>query len=261
MNNLITIAPAVLLAATHLALQLLTKRREVPVNSDNKHTLHWISILGGISVSYVFLSLLPSIERNRKALDANSNVLAQGDYYFLIILFGFTLFNCLETLVKHHRKRKTRDILDNPLVDHIDELLPCKVVWIFVLHMVSYSLYTFSIGYLVISKYIFFGLTDMLFFWVAMEAHYIVDDISIHDNFGKTYDHFGRFILICTTIIGWVVGYSTEPSILVLSIISSFISGASIINVIKEELPAETKGSIPLFLVGVITYSVFIITF
>lgn len=263
--RLLSLIPAVLLAATHFSLQCFTNRRRVPINkTENKKTLHWISIFSGISVSYVFLLLLPDIIKQKNIIEYgtySSSFFFSEKLFVVIILFGFTLFSCLESVVKHHRTRKTVNILDDPVVPDVEELLPCDKNWIFLLHLTSYFFYTFGISYLLLKKLELFGQLDMWFFWFAMEAHYIIDDISLHDNFGKKYDTFGRWFLMVSTLLGWLVSYFTSLSKIIVFLVSSFIAGGTIINVIKEELPSETRGAIPLFLVSIVIFSVIIIAF
>ncbi|WP_342365033.1 hypothetical protein [Jeotgalibacillus proteolyticus] len=69
------------------------------------------------------------------------------------------------------------------------------------------------------------------------------------------YDRYGRWLLTGAIIIGWTIGWLTEISHAVLSILESFLAGAIILNVIKEELPEEKESSITYFALGILSYS------
>jgi uncharacterized membrane protein YeaQ/YmgE (transglycosylase-associated protein family) len=252
---IISIIPAFLLAATHVLLH------NIDIKIQRKSGWHWLSIFSGISVSYVFLGLIPDIERYRYDLNRSSNLdeKVSGRFYALLILLGFTIFYCLEMFVKHYRKRKTRVEDDDPLSAPLDILLPCEKSGPLILHVSAFSVYGSAIAFLLPKKMILFSVKNMFFYYAAMQAHYIIDDMSLHEHFGKKYDKYGRIPLVIATIGGWITGYFVEVSPGLVAGIAAGIAGGSIVNVLKEELPADTRGSIPLFLVGTIGYTLVLV--
>lgn len=252
---ILSIVPAILLAGTHVALH------NIDIKIQNKSGWHWLSIFSGISVSYVFLGLIPDIEKYRYDLNRTSSLdeVVSGRFYALLILLGFTVFYCLEMFVKHSRKRKTRAEDDDPLSAPLDILLPCDTTTPLVIHVAAFTIYGFAIAFLLPKKQLLFSVKNMFFYYAAMQAHYIIDDMALHEHFGKKYDKFGRIPLILGTITGWSFGFFMDVSPGVVAGVASGIAGGTIINCLKEELPADTKGSIPLFLLGTISYSLVVI--
>ncbi|MEK4023674.1 hypothetical protein [Sporosarcina sp. FSL W7-1283] len=55
--------------------------------------------------------------------------------------------------------------------------------------------------------------------------------------------------------VGWLVGVFTEVNDMVLSILSAFLAGGIVLNVMKEELPEERESSFPAFFIGMIGYT------
>ncbi len=252
---LLSFIPAALLALTHIVLHF------VEIKIYKKAGWHWLSLFSGISVSYVFLGLIPDIEKYKYNLNATSNVdeVIDSRFYAILILAGFTLFYSIEIFVKHHRKRITVNSNLTNTNHAVDILLPCQNNFILVMNVVIFSAYDFIISFLLPKKLKLFGAKNMWFYYVAMQAHFIVDDMSLHEHFGKRYDKYGRIPLVLCTIGGSIVGYFVTFPVWLIATIASFIAGGTIINIIKEELPAKSKGPVPLFLIAVVSYSILII--
>jgi hypothetical protein len=301
---IVSLLPALMLAATHVILNFWEIRIE------NKDGWHWLSICSGISAAYVFLGLIPDIYRYKTTLEQETSVesLFNHRFYALLILIGFSIFYSVESLVKSHRKRKTKDvgIIDDPkgtvakILTVLDEetlqavdaeiqitdtegeeednaekqaekqlenmeavqpaqLLPCTVRYIFVLSVFLFSMYGAVIAFLLPQKLAHFGWVNMVFYYMAMQAHYVIDDMNLHEHFGQRYDKYGRIPLICGTVAGFLFGVIFTGTIVLTACSASFIAGATILNVLNAELPSDSKTSVPLFLFGAVLYSILII--
>lgn len=258
-SKYITIIPAASLAFTHVSLHA------IELKIQNKDGWHFLSVLSGISSSYIFLGLIPDLEKHRYVIAQNTD-LDKFDrrFYALLMLFGFTIFYSLESWVKFHRKLKTKEEDDNPLSDfspNVYELLPCEQKYIFFMHMIAFSAYDFVISFLIPVKFVSYGWKNMLFYFIAMQSHFIIDDMSLHEHFGTRYDSWGRIPLFISTVAGFLTALFWEPNSAIPSCMSSFIAGGTIINVMKEELPLKSKSAVPLFWTGGSIYAFCIIFF
>jgi len=257
MEEIISIVPAILLALTHVSLHA------IELKIHKKDGWHWLSLLSGIAASYVFLVLIPDLETYKILLNSTTTIDTDIDskFYAILMLFGFTFFYSLESWVKHHRSRKTAAADTSTLNDYsvtVTQLLPCESVKIFMVHILAYSIYDFVITFLLPNKLKTFGEADMWFYYFAMQAHFVLDDMNLHEHFGKRYDNYGRIPLLCAVVAGFTTSYLIETVPAITAGIAAFIAGGTIVNILKEELPAESRASVPLFLVGMITYGLLI---
>ena len=256
--KIISLIPAILLALTHISLHT------IEVKISNKDGWHWLSIPSGISAAYVFLGLIPDLEKYKYTLNMETEVDTTIDhrFYAILMLVGFTIFYTLESLVKHHRKRKTKRADTSPLNDYVAkvaELLPCENKWIFTLHILCFSIYDAVITFLLPIKQVTYGPSNMWFYYVAMQCHFVLDDMALHDHFGTRYDKFGRIPLLLATIMGYLLGFFWEAPRFLSASVAAFIAGGTVINIMKEELPAESRASVPLFMMGAVVYALLIV--
>ena len=118
-----------------------------------------------------------------------------------------------------------------------------NVFWV---HIGSFALYNAIIGYLLLqgeyqSKW------GMLLYFIAMGIHFVTNDKGLRATHKEDYDRYGRWVLAVSITIGWIIAAFTEVNILVISVLSAFIAGGVILNVMKEELPEERESSFPDF--------------
>ena len=71
--------------------------------------------------------------------------------------------------------------------------------------------------------------------------HFVINDFGLREHHKEAYDRVGRRLIAAAVLIGWVVGVATEISERVIALIIAFIGGGMILNVLKEELPAERR--------------------
>lgn len=77
--------------------------------------------------------------------------------------------------------------------------------------------------------------------------HFVTNDKGLRATHKEDYDRYGRWVLAVSITIGWIIAAFTEVNILVISVLSAFIAGGVILNVMKEELPEERESSFPAF--------------
>ncbi|CAM5361870.1 hypothetical protein SAFG77S_06900 [Streptomyces afghaniensis] len=197
----------------------------------------FLSIAGGIAVSYVFIHLMPELSKHQRVLEQLGD---KGIFHlfenhaYLIALLGLTIFYGLEKMVK---KSKT------------------GVFWI---HITSFFVYNALIGYLLIRE-TYRSNWGMLFYFLAMAVHFVTNDHSLRKDHKEIYDHFGRWLLTLAILFGWMVGLFTELKEIYISMLTAFLAGGIILNVLKEELPEERESSFIAFFLGLVSYSVLLL--
>lgn len=202
----------------------------------------FLSIAGGIAVSYVFIHLLPDLNKHQHIIEkaGGSGIFhLLENHVYLIALLGLTIFYGLEKMVKNSKKENNMDKVDP------------GIFWI---HISSFFVYNALIGYLLIREE-YNGYWGMFFYFLALAVHFITNDHSLRKNHEAVYDRYGRWLLAAAILFGWVVGLFVELEEIYISLLTAFLAGGIILNVLKEELPEERKSSFFSFFLGVFCYS------
>lgn len=198
----------------------------------------FLSFGGGVAISYVFMDLLPKL--------GTSNALVQRLLYglfpyierhvFIAALTGFLLFFSLDRV---------------PSTGGRDGKL-----W---LSVASYALFNFLVGYAV-SDIHNPEVQPLALFTFAMALHYFTNDYSLNAAHGDDYRKMGRWVLILSLFLGWAVGLGTELSQTAVALVSAFIGGGVIMNVIRHELPVEKPNSLAAFLMAAAGYTILLLS-
>ncbi len=211
----------------------------------------WLSFAGGISVTYIFLQSFPELGEFHELINSEGIIpskRAEEFGIYLIALLGLTFFYGLEQQTKKSRESKRASGDEEPK----------KNISIFWIHISSFAVYNFIIGYLLISREET-SMGAMALYVVAMSFHLIVTDHSIEDHFGRYYRKRGRWILVSALFLGWILSIFTEFPEVYVAIVFAFIAGGIIMNVLKEELPRERESNLPAFCAGVLIYSILLV--
>ena len=227
------------LAAVHLFAYRLLFLDVIPRS-------RWLSLSGGSAVAYVFVHLLPELQHRGTAIEGSGSVLVQFEQHvYLVALLGFTAFYGLEQFARQE---------DAPDGDAD----PGKDGGVFWLHIGSFALYNALIGYLLLHREAT-GVESLLLFFVAMALHFLVNDYSLREHHGRAYRRYARWILSAAVFAGLAVGYVTSISELHLAVLFAFLAGSIVLNVIKEELPAERESRFWAFAAGAVGYSALLV--
>lgn len=211
----------------------------------------WLSAAGGVSVAFIFVHVLPELNKWQETFSASATskvALFFEHHLYLVALLGLTIFYALERVarVSKHSERETAD----------KELSPnIQIFWI---HIFSFALYNFLIGYLLVHREenTFYSL---LIFTVAMGFHFLVNDFGLLDHYEANYQKRGRWVIAASVVLGWAVGALTEIQDIYIGIMYALIAGGVIMNVLKEELPEERESKFWYFILGVVIYSVLLL--
>jgi hypothetical protein len=199
-----------------------------------------LSIAGGASVAYIFIHLLPELAEGQQELNKiDVQILIYFKHHvYILSLLGLCLFYGLEYYIKTQKG----DATINSRLD-------------FWLHISSFSIYNFLIGYLLLHRE-GEGLLSLVFFSAAMGFHILVNDYGLSQHHKHVYKNKGRWILSFSILLGWGMGVVTHISEGFTFAIIAFLAGGIILNVLKEELPEERKSSYWAFLSGAFIFTV-----
>ena len=128
----------------------------------------------------------------------------------------------------------------------------------FLLSMTWFSLMNAIIGYLLIQEHR--SASALGLFFAAMALKFMVSDYGLHQAHQTNYDRIGKWIVIAALVLGWLVGFLTAVHPVVIGLVRGFLAGGVILNVLKEELPAEREAKYWPFLVGAALYGALLLT-
>lgn len=192
----------------------------------------FLSAGGGIALSYVFIDLLPKLSKSDHIV---KTAFAESFPYFerhvyIMALLGFLLFYIVDRAQKTH---------------HSDDS--------FWLSISTYSFFNFLMGYAIVDPNDIES-QPLSLFTFAMSLHYFTNDYSLSLAHGSLYKRFGRWVIASFLFIGWITGYFFTLSETAVAILSAFIGGGVIMNVIRHELPEENPNNIGSFITSSILY-------
>lgn len=206
---------------------------------DHLPLRRFLSFAGGVGVAYVFMHLLPAVSQGQRHVAEQLGIDSGISRYFvyLIALFGFTLFYAME-----HFAVKTWSKGDDPDSPRVES----RLFWF---HIAFFAAYNMMIGYLIASDPYQNGFRMLLYF-IALGLHFFTNDWNLRRLHEEVYDRYGRHLLAAGIFIGWLVGTISDFPEMVLVIVEAFISGAIVLNAIKEELPSGGNSNLTGFLSG-----------
>ena len=189
----------------------------------------WLSVAGGVSTAYVFLHLIPELAAGEKLFKSN--------YVYLLALAGLVTFYGLDKFAIEKRKQGE---------------LKGEEGGAFWVHITSYLIYNFIIGYVLVAE---FTGAELFFFTLAMAFHFLVNDYSLRHHHRQLYHDKGRWMISLGILAGAIVALLTEISHHIIAGGTAFVAGAVIMNALKEELPEERENKFGAFLAGIVFYS------
>lgn len=247
-SDLVALVAAALLGTAHMVPPLLTFLRFAPRS--------WaLSAAGGVSVSYVFVHLLPEVAEAQAAVrEVASSGVASGleKHAYLTALIGLVMFYGLEraAVTSAHR----RSGADGALEDE-----PTSA-WTFWLSVLSFAIYNAIIGYLLVRRAKEDSVVELVLFAAALGFHFVINDLGLRDRHRRRYDRFGRPLLVLAVFFGWLVGLVAEFSDAAIGLAVAFLAGGIILNVMKEEVPKERQSRFLPFASGAAAYTLVLLT-
>lgn len=227
---------AVCLALLHLYVRLLSPALDAPRSP-------WLSLAGGAATAYVFIHIFPSLCDGQDALlrAGWAWVSLLDRHVFCIALAGLLVFYALERAALGVRGGRTA-----PPVEAGHGL--------FWLHLTSFGLYNFLIGYLLVNRATP-GPANLITYFLAMALHMAGNDYGLRRHFTDSYRRLGRLVLAGAVLAGWGFGVIFRVHEAVLAILFAFLAGGVVMNTMKDELPLDGSGNAPAFTLGAAGYA------
>lgn len=211
----------------------------------------WLSLSSGVAIAYVFIRLLPNIGVWQATIEGSSR--AQFGFLqhhaYLVALFGMLALHGAQRFAEAGRKQE----MNAPAQENTpaQDSGANATFW---LHILTVAVFNVSIGYLLVNRPDS-GLRSLLLFFVGMAVYLLVSDYGLRRTYGGTYERVGRWVLTAAVFGGWVLGSVMELNAGTQALLSAFIAGAPISNVITEEAKAARTGSFGALLLGAVLYT------
>jgi hypothetical protein len=193
-----------------------------------------LSIGGGVAIAFVFIDILPKL--SVKETLVRESILKVFPYFeqhvYLMALLGFLLFFA---------------------VDRSQLLLRNQSVY-FWLSLSSYALLNFFIGYAIVDKNNP-EVRPLILFTFSIALLYFMNDYSLIEAHGEIYRKYGKWILIISLYLGWMVGAWMELSRVAIALVSAFIAGGVIMNVTRHRLLLNDPTSLFAFILASLAYA------
>lgn len=197
----------------------------------------FLSFAAGISFAYVFVDLLPQLEKGQPVLKQTFDKLIPylDRHAYVIALIGVLFFYGLHT---HSQTNSVRNF------------------WI---STSGYLLFNFFVG-ASLSDSTNPELQPLLLFTVAMGMHYFVNDHNASVDNDVIYEKQARWLLVAALFAGYIAGYLSHIPEAVVAVAVSFIAGGVLLNVLRYELPKREQVGYLFFVTGSLLYTALILS-
>jgi hypothetical protein len=202
-----------------------------------KYKDHIVSFVAGISVTYIFLHLLPNLYEGVTNFSRS---------LFVFVLLGFVLFHIVERFIYKFvgRGKISEDLKLN--------------------HSLWLLIYDISMGIVLIGFFKFSAINGFLFF-VPVFLHSALSSLSVHKIHGfdfrvkpKIENKFTKFFLSAGSIYGAMIAMIFNIGTKLSFILTGLVAGILLYVVIRETIPKEKEGNPVWFVIGVVMYSLLI---
>jgi hypothetical protein len=208
-----------------------------------EHPRRQVSVAAGASLAYVFLDVLPEMgARHRALLESAGSLVFADQRLYALALAGFVALYGLDHLVLAARARGESSAAGDAAR---------LALW---LHVGGFALYSFVIGYMLVSRQAD-GWSSLGLFLVAMGFHLAIVDHTLAREHGRAYDARGRWVLAASVVVGWLAGATLRIPEIAVSRLFAFVAGGVVMTAANEELPREKAGRFGWFVLGAVVYS------
>ncbi len=190
----------------------------------------FLSFASGISFAYVFVDLLPALEKRQPVLkEAFHGVIPYLDLHaYVMALFGVLFYYGLHTQTPSLRN--------------------------FWLSLSGYLLFNFLVG-ASLSDGTSPDIQPLYLFAIAMGMHYFIHDHMASLSYPNLYQAKVRFYLIGALFAGYFIGGVIHIPETVEAILVSFVAGGMILNALGYELPKREQIGYAFFVLGSLSYT------
>ena len=230
-----TFAAALLLASVYVVGHRLRFK---------SHRRWWVSIAGGVSVSTIFIDLLPEISDRQAKFSAaahHGESLFPEQAIYIAALVGFVLFYGLEYFVAASASAEG------------------KASGLFSLFRIAaFAGYSSLIAYLLVHE-VWDGGRSLALYALAMAFHLLIVDHSLSSSHFGFYESHGRWVLALAVLAGWAAGVFTSIPEQWLARVTGFVAGGVIMNTLVVELPEGSGGRFWAFVLAAAAYTLVLI--
>jgi hypothetical protein len=208
----------------------------------------WLSAAGGSAIAYVFIDLLPEMQRMQERFSTAAAGRAFPFHQYRVYtsaLAGFVLFYALEHVVAASR----------PTADEPAGQERPAIYW---LQICGFAIYCGMMAYLLREDAESRALA-IVPYGLAMFCHFWIVDHALRREHGAPYDRSGRWVLIGGIVTGWIVAAAGLSSDLVLPTLMGLIAGGVVLNSVKGELPEEGEARVGPFVAGAFGYALLLL--
>ncbi|MBN1385494.1 hypothetical protein JW968_00785 [Candidatus Woesearchaeota archaeon] len=193
-----------------------------------RYYVHLVSFSAGVSITYLFLELLP-----------NFALSVQNRFLFLSLLVGFIMIHLVEKYIYTRAPRRLRK----------KELAIEDSVISFIYH--------FAIG-IIIASFTFFSFTRAFLFFIPVLLYTTLDTLPVE----ASRHVWVKIILSSSTLLGIIYRtYVHHMSLLTETIILGLVIGIIAFSVIRHSIPHGRHGRPLWFLAGAVFYTLVLILF
>lgn len=194
----------------------------------------FLSFASGISFAYMFVDLLPAVEKGQPILkEAFGEIIPYFDKHaYLIALFGVLFYYGLHS--------------QNPSPEYKQR-----------------NFWMATGGYLIFNFLVGASLSDsrnpdiqpIALFTIALGMHYFVADHNKKKDDLVLYEKWARWWLAGALFLGYFVGLYTHIPDAVVTVAVSFLAGGVFLNVLRYELPKREQLGFFYFTAGALIYT------
>lgn len=195
----------------------------------------FLSFAGGISFTYVFVSLLPELAKSQTSIETIGLFPYFEKHVYLIALLGFLFFYSAQSVTSK---------------DHYSTLG-------FLTSMGSYTIFNLLIGSSIADSQNS-DVQPLPLFTLAMSLHYFVNDHNLREAHKILYEDMGRWLLTFALIIGGLLGLWWPLPEAIAAILMAFAAGGVLYNVMRYELP--NNENVTFFCLGSLLYAMMLLS-
>ena len=189
--------------------------------------MKFISFSAGVSISYIFLVLLPEIY---------SSAIAINRLIFFSVLFGFGLFHLIEKYIRQN--------FTGPKMRKEHRLV----------HSTTSFVYFFVVGFILV-KLVERGVVGGVLLFIPIMLHIIIDSLPRR----HTKKHHMRVLSAGAPFFGALVASFIDIGEVGNISLLGVVGGALLYTVVRESLPREREGRPLYFIIGLLFFTVLIL--
>lgn len=192
----------------------------------------FLSFAAGISFAYVFVDLLPTLERGQPVLKQTfGEVIPYFDRHaYLIALIGLLFYYGIQRKVEGVRSER---------------------FWVAI---GGYLLFNFFVG-ASLSDSTNPDIQPLTLFTIAIGMHDFVRDHQARVSNPTLFKQAGRWWLVAALVLGFATGTIVRIPNAVIAIAVSFLAGGVLLNVLHYELPGKKQSGYGSFVLGALIYT------